>query len=184
MREYGLPDAFPEEVLEAARRQAEQFDPLDFQDRVDLTSLTVVTIDPADARDFDDAISLERLDNGHWRLGVHIADVAHFVPPLSSLDGEARERGTSVYLPDRVIPMLPEIISNHLASLQPQHNRFARTVFLEFAPDGLPIHTEIVRSVIRSASLQLRGGAAVPGRSRAVEREAGAGCVSTAGLDE
>lgn len=151
VREYGLPDEFPDDVLDAARQQAERFDPLDFQDRVDLTAMTVITIDPADARDFDDAISLERLENGHWRLGVHIADVAHFVPAKSPLDREARERGTSVYLPDRVIPMLPEIISNHLASLQPHRNRFAKTVLLELADDGVPIHTEIVRSVIKSA---------------------------------
>ena len=97
----------------------------------------MITIDPADAHDFDDAISLEKLDNGHWQLGVHIADVTFFVPPKSPLDREARERATSVYLPDRVIPMLPEIISNHLASLQPERVRFTKTVFLEFAPDGV-----------------------------------------------
>ena len=78
-----------------------------------------------------------KLEQGHWRLGVHIADVTFFVPPKSPLDREARERATSVYLPDRVIPMLPEIISNHLASLQPQRVRFAKTVFMEFTPDGI-----------------------------------------------
>ena len=88
-------------------------------------SETIVTIDPVDARDFDDAISLERLDNGHWLLGVHIADVSHFVQPKTPLDREAHDRATSVYLPDRVIPMLPEIISNNLASLQPDKVRYA-----------------------------------------------------------
>ncbi|MCU0958770.1 MAG: ribonuclease R [Pirellulaceae bacterium] len=150
MREYGLPGAFPDDVLASAREQAAQFDPDRLDGRVDLTGATVITIDPADARDFDDAISLEKLDNGHWKLGVHIADVAHFVPPKSPLDREARERGTSVYLPDRVIPMLPEVISNHLASLQPQRVRFARTVWLEFTPEGVRCHSEIVRSAIES----------------------------------
>jgi ribonuclease R len=150
MREYGLPDSFPEEVLESARQQAESFDPERREDRVDLTALPVITIDPADARDFDDAISLEKTEQGNWRLGVHIADVTFFVPPKSPLDHEARERATSVYLPDRVIPMLPEIISNHLASLQPQRVRFAKTVFMEFTPEGLRTHTEIERSAIQS----------------------------------
>ncbi len=150
IREYNLPDEFPEEVLEAARAQAELFDTEQLGDRVDLTNLTVVTIDPADARDFDDAISLEKLSNGHWRLGVHIADVAHFVPPKSPLDREARDRGTSVYLPDRVIPMLPEIISNHLASLQPHEVRFTKSVLMEINAQGVPIHAEVLRSAIRS----------------------------------
>jgi len=150
VREYGLPDDFPEDVLASARQQAELFDVENLGDRTDLTGLTVITIDPADARDFDDAISLEKLDNGHWKLGVHIADVAHFVPPKSPLDREARDRATSVYLPDRVIPMLPEVISNHLASLQPQRVRFSRSVFLEFTPDGTRTSIDIRRSAIQS----------------------------------
>ena len=95
--------------------------------RTDFTGETIVTIDPVDARDFDDAISLERLDNGHWRLGVHIADVSHFVRPKTALDREALERATSVYLPDRVLPMLPETISNGLASLQPGKVRYTKS---------------------------------------------------------
>ncbi len=150
IREFNLPDQFPEEVLDCAREQAESFDGQVGDDRVDLTAATVITIDPADARDFDDAISLEILPNGHWRLGVHIADVAHFVPAKSALDGEAANRGTSVYLPDRVIPMLPEIISNHLASLQPGQIRYAKTVFMEFSEDGIPIDTQVIRSAIKS----------------------------------
>lgn len=150
IREYDLPDQFPEETLDAAREQADQFDPGQADDRVDLTGQTVITIDPADARDFDDAISLERIEKNHWRLGVHIADVAAFVPAKSPLDVEARKRGTSVYLPDRVIPMLPEIISNHLASLQPNQVRFARSVFLEYTPDGIRVDTRITRSTIKS----------------------------------
>jgi ribonuclease R len=150
MREYDLPDEFPEQVLENARQQAAQFDESIPPDRRDLTELTIITIDPADARDFDDAISLDQLENGHWLLGVHIADVAHFVPLGSPLDREARRRATSVYLPDRVIPMLPEIISNHLASLQPDRVRYSRSVFIEMTPEGIPVNTEFTRSAIRS----------------------------------
>ena len=107
--------------------------------RRDLTARTVVTIDPVDARDFDDAISLERVERGHWLLGVHIADVSHFVRDGSPLDQEAKNRGTSVYLPDRVIPMIPEVVSNNLASLQPGRVRYARTCWMEFTPDGAPV---------------------------------------------
>ena len=150
IREYGLPDEFPEKVLESARHEAERFDESISSDRTDLTDLTVVTIDPFDARDFDDAISLERLDNRDWRLGVHIADVSHFVRPQSPLDREARDRATSVYLPDRVIPMLPEIISNNLASLQPDRVRYTKSVFIDFTAEGTRIHTETCAGAIRS----------------------------------
>ena len=112
--------------------------------------MTVVTIDPKTARDFDDAISLKRLENGHWELGVHIADVSHFVPYRSELDNEAFQRGTSVYLPDRVIPMLPEIISNNLASLQPDRVRFCLTAMIEFTAEGIPMATELFRGAIKS----------------------------------
>lgn len=150
IREFDLPERFPEEALEDARQQAEKFDELPTGDRQDLTDLTVLTIDPTDARDFDDAISLERLENGHWRLGVHIADVSHFVPARTALDTEAKERATSVYLPDRVIPMLPEIISNNLASLQPQKVRFTKSVFIEFTREGLRVATDVTNAAIRS----------------------------------
>ena len=150
IREFALPDEFPEDVLEDARQQAEQFDESVGDGRVDLTELTVITIDPKDARDFDDAISLERLDNGHWRLGVHIADVAHFVRPKTALDREAKNRATSIYLPDRVIPMLPETISNNLASLQPDRVRYSQTAFIEFTGDGARVATDTVAGAIRS----------------------------------
>ncbi len=153
IREYGLPEAFPEDVLEDARRQADAFDESlgeGQQQRLDLTRETIITIDPVDARDFDDAISLSRLENGHWQLGVHIADVAHFVPARSALDREARERGTSVYLPDRVIPMLPEIISNNLASLQPDKVRYTLSAIMEFTADGAYVAGEVKRSAIKS----------------------------------
>jgi ribonuclease R len=151
IREFNLPDEFAEEVLASARKQADKFNESIGEDRHDFTNETVVTIDPFDARDFDDAISLERLDNGHWRLGVHIADVAHFVPLNSPLDREARDRATSVYLPDRVIPMLPEVISNNLASLQPQRVRYTKAAVIEFTPDGVRVNTELYSGAIKSA---------------------------------
>lgn len=150
MREFDLPEEFPPEVLEEARLQAAQFEETIPADRYDATEETTITIDPEDARDFDDAISLERREDGSWRLGVHIADVAHFVPPNSAIDHEARQRATSVYLPDRVIPMLPELISNGLASLQPGRLRFTKSVYIEYTPDGIKTDVKIYRSVIRS----------------------------------
>lgn len=147
--EFGIPMDFPEEVLEAAREQASLFDEKKFGDRRDLTKEDIVTIDPADARDFDDAISLSRDEKGHWLLGVHIADVAHFVKEGSALDREAKNRGTSVYLPGRVIPMLPEVISNGLASLQEGQVRFTKSAFIEFTAEGIPVHTEFANSVIK-----------------------------------
>ena len=150
IRQYNLPDDFPESVLEEARSQAVKFDE-SIGDRTDFTKTTVITIDPKTARDFDDAISLQKLENGHWQLGVHIADVSHFVPLHSKLDTEAFQRGTSIYLPDRVIPMLPEIISNNLASLQPNRVRYCMTALIEFTPDGIPIQTELHRGAIQSA---------------------------------
>lgn len=149
IREYGLPGGFPEDVLEDARQQADLFDE-SVAGRLDLTGETTITIDPVDARDFDDAVSLTRLDNGHWKLGVHIADVAHFVRARSPLDREARERATSVYLPDRVIPMLPEVISNNLASLQPEKVRYTLSSIMELTEDGAYVAGEVKRSAIKS----------------------------------
>ena len=149
--EFGLPEEFPDAVLEDARRQAAAFDESIGDDRTDFTGKTVVTIDPKTARDFDDAISLEQIENGHWVLGVHIADVSHFVPFRSALDAEAYDRSTSVYLPDKVIPMLPEIISNNLASLQPDRVRYCMTALIEFTDEGVPIGTELHRGAIKSA---------------------------------
>ncbi len=115
-----------------------------------MTGETIITIDPVDARDFDDAVSLELMANGHWRLGVHIADVSHFVRHKSPLDREAYERATSVYLPDRVIPMLPEIVSNNLASLQPDKVRYTKTAFIDFSPEGIRTAVDLHNTAIRS----------------------------------
>lgn len=150
MNQYGLEPEFPESVLACAREQADQFDESIEAGRVDLTEESIITIDPKDARDFDDAISLKKIGDGHWLLGVHIADVSHFVRPNTALDDEAYRRGTSVYLPDRVVPMLPEIISNNLASLQPDRVRYAMSAFVEFTEDGARVKTEVKRTAIKS----------------------------------
>ncbi len=150
IRAYGLPDAFPEDALEEARKAAEAFDETDLLGREDFTSTLVVTIDPVDARDFDDAVGVIRHDNGHWELSVHIADVGHFAPPGGPLDREARKRATSVYLPQRVIPMFPEVISNHLASLQPDRVRYVKSAIISFSPAGERTGVRFADGAIRS----------------------------------
>src|SRR5439155_25997490 len=119
--------------------------------REDLRSEFIVTIDPDDARDFDDAIHVEELPGGVWRLGVHIADVSAYVPPGSALDREAGSLGNSVYLPDRGIPMLPERLSNCVCSLNSHVDRLTHSVFLQFGKMGRPRSARFARTVIRSA---------------------------------
>ena len=149
IRAFNIPDVFDEDVLDDARHQARQFKEEHVEGRLDLRQVLTVTIDPATARDFDDAISLARDENGYWSLGVHIADVSHFVRPGSALDRAARQRGTSVYLPDRVIPMLPEILSNSLASLQAGHARYTVSALIELNAEGIVTDRRFARSVIR-----------------------------------
>jgi ribonuclease R len=148
IHEFGLPNVFPEAVLKEARKQAEEFNDAEFGERLDLTKTTICTIDPVDARDFDDAISLKETKDGHWHLGVHIADVSHFVQLGGALDVEAKRRGTSVYLPGQVVPMLPEIISNGLASLQQGEVRFTKSVLMEFSAEGTLLTTDFANSAI------------------------------------
>ncbi|QDT66567.1 ribonuclease R [Calycomorphotria hydatis] len=148
IHEFDLPTEFSAEALEEAADQADRFNPEDLSGREDFTKETIVTIDPVDARDFDDAISLNRTKDGHWHLGVHIADVSHFVEEKSPLDDDAKERATSVYLPGTVIPMLPEVISNGLASLQQGNVRFTKSAMIEFNADGIPVNTEFCNSAI------------------------------------
>ena len=150
IHEYNLPGDFADVAMDDARQQASKFDESIGSGRVDMTDLTVITIDPEDARDFDDAISLAKIENGHWLLDVHIADVSHFVRTDSPLDQEARDRATSVYLPDRVIPMLPEVISNNLASLQPDRVRYCMTARIEFTSEGTVVGCEVHKSAIKS----------------------------------
>jgi len=150
IREFNLPEHFADDTVEAARQEALNFDESINPDRDDMTGAVIITIDPIDARDFDDAISLERTSNGHWRLGVHIADVSHFVRPGTPLDREALKRATSVYLPDRVIPMIPEVISNGLASLQPDRVRYTKTAVIEFSADGARVAVDLHSAAIKS----------------------------------
>jgi ribonuclease R len=150
IRAFGLPDTFPEDALEEAREAADAFREDDLEGRQDFTDDLVITIDPADARDFDDAVGLTRdLATGHWELSVHIADVAHFAPPGGALDREARNRATSVYLPQRVLPMFPELISNHLASLQQGRVRYVKSVCMSFTPDGKQTAVRFASGAIR-----------------------------------
>jgi ribonuclease R len=151
IRKYHLPTEFPRAVVEEAERISETVGEEMFEGREDLRDQFIVTIDPDDARDFDDAINVERVPGGGWRLGVHIADVAAYVKPGSALDREAYKRGNSVYLPDRVIPMLPERLSNGVCSLRPDVNRLTHSIFIEFGRDGRPKSTRFARTVIRSA---------------------------------
>ena len=151
IRKYHLPTEFPREVLDEAAQIPETVGEEMFGGREDLRDQFIVTIDPDDARDFDDAINVERLPGGGWRLGVHIADVAAYVKPGSALDREADKRGNSVYLPDRVIPMLPERLSNGVCSLRPEVNRLTHSVFIEFGREGRTKSCRFGRTAIRSA---------------------------------
>ena len=150
IRAHGLPDEFSPEALAEARRAVDAFNPADRRGREDLTELTVVTIDPPDARDFDDAISLE-VHGEEFVLGVHIADVAHFVPAGGPLDAEARQRGNSVYFPRRVLPMLPEILSNGVCSLQEGQDRFCKSVFIHYDQQANVRRVRLAETVIRSS---------------------------------
>ncbi|MEM6393411.1 MAG: VacB/RNase II family 3'-5' exoribonuclease [Planctomycetota bacterium] len=154
MRAFGLDVKFSDAVLREARAAAKKMESSGDEGRLDLTDTLIVTIDPPDAKDFDDAISLKKLDGkggGQWELGVHIADVAHFVEPGSELDQEAYARGNSTYLPRKVIPMLPEVLSNGVCSLQPGVKRFAKSVFITYDKDGRPIDAYFAKTVINSA---------------------------------
>jgi ribonuclease R len=150
IRKFHLPTEFPKEVLDQAERIPDKITLRHLEGREDLRKEFIVTIDPDDARDFDDAIQVEKTKSG-WRLGVHIADVAAYVEPGSALDREARRRGNSVYLPDRVIPMLPERLSNGVCSLNPGVDRLTRSVFIHFDKNGMAKSARFARSVIRSA---------------------------------
>jgi ribonuclease R len=150
IRKYHLPTEFPRDVLDQAKGIPETIDARQFDGREDLRREFIITIDPDDARDFDDAIHVEKIGSG-WRLGVHIADVAAYVEPGSPLDREARRRGNSVYLPDRVIPMLPERLSNGVCSLNPGLDRLTHSVFIHFDKHGAAKSARFAHSVIRSA---------------------------------
>ena len=155
---HGLPGEFPDEVLDHAREVTRQFD-LDIEiferegtlpGRMDLTDEFICTIDPPDAKDYDDAISIKKRADGGWDLAIHIADVGHFIEPGTPLDVEARERGNSVYLPRLVIPMLPEILSNGICSLQEGVHRFAKSAFGSYNAKGEIQSSGVASTVIKS----------------------------------
>ncbi|MGQ9661638.1 MAG: ribonuclease R [Kiritimatiellia bacterium] len=148
IRQFGLRTQFPREVIREAESASERVAAAG--ERQDLRDLFVFTIDPARARDFDDALSLQKKPDGTRVLGVHIADVSHFVRPGSAIDEEARRRGTSVYFPDGVLPMLPEQLSNGICSLRPDEDRLAFSVFITVDARGNILKREFARTVIRS----------------------------------
>ncbi|MCC7376584.1 MAG: ribonuclease R [Verrucomicrobiales bacterium] len=150
LRQYELPLHFPKRVLQEARAKGTTVLADDLRGRVDCRAHQVITIDPDDAKDFDDAISLQRGEDGHWRLWVHIADVSHYVKPGTALDAEARKRGNSTYLVDRVIPMLPEALSNELCSLKPGVDRLTKCVEFLVSDAGRVLGTKFYSAVIRS----------------------------------
>lgn len=152
MFQYGLEPDFDPEVLEEARRLPQEVEPGDLHGRLDLRDRLVFTIDGADARDLDDAVSLEepRHARARWRLGVHIADVSHYVAEGGAIDREAARRGTSVYLVDRVVPMLPPELSNGICSLNPGVDRLTISVFMEIDERGRVVDYQLAPSVIRS----------------------------------
>ncbi|MBV9462789.1 MAG: ribonuclease R, partial [Verrucomicrobiae bacterium] len=150
IRKHHLPTSFPQEVLDEAAAFSPEVPAADIAGREDLRDQLVFTIDPEDARDFDDAISGDARPGGGWRLGVHIADVSHYVQPGTALDREARLRGNSVYLPDRVLPMLPEKLSNGLCSLNPNVARLTKSVFFEIDAQGNVESFRFAETVIHS----------------------------------
>ncbi|OGW62964.1 MAG: ribonuclease R [Nitrospirae bacterium RIFCSPLOW2_12_42_9] len=150
IEEYELPTEFPEDVITEAEALPGEVAESMLKERVDLRTLQTVTIDGERAKDFDDAVSIEKLPDGRFRLWVHIADVSYYVPWGSELDNESYNRGTSVYLPDRVIPMFPERLSNHICSLNPREDRLTLTAEMMFDGNGNRINYKIYESVINS----------------------------------
>ena len=151
IRQYHLPSEFDGGCIEQAREAATGFHPEQSEGREDITGKVIITIDPPDAKDFDDAISLEKDAEGNWVLGIHIADVSNFVPTGSALGTEAKERGNSVYLPGKVIPMLPEILSNGVCSLQPGQKRFVKSAYLTYDEEGNVLSRRFANSIMKSA---------------------------------
>lgn len=150
LAEFGLPYTYPEKVEEAANRIPTEITDEDRAGREDFRGVVTFTIDPKDAKDFDDALSLRKLENGHWEVGIHIADVTHYVKPGSIIDKEAYERATSVYLVDRTIPMLPESLCNNLCSLRPNEEKLTFSVIFEMNDEAEILASRIGRTIIES----------------------------------
>lgn len=150
LAEYGLPYKFPEEVERDADKIDRSINDEEVSKRWDMRGITTFTIDPKDAKDFDDALSIRKLENGNWEIGVHIADVSHYVIPGTLLDDEAYQRATSVYLVDRVVPMLPEVLSNDVCSLRPHEDKFTFSAVFELDDDAKIKKQWFGRTVIHS----------------------------------
>lgn len=150
VNKYGIHDTFPKEVMEELEEIPDDVKESEMQGRKDLRDMEIFTIDGDDTKDIDDAISIQKLENGNYELGVHIADVSYYVKEGSKLNEEAYERGTSVYLADRVIPMLPHKLSNGICSLNPDVDRLAMSCVMEINPKGEVVSYDIFESVIRS----------------------------------
>ena len=150
LAEYGLPYKYPKNVEEAADKIDAGITPEEISRRIDMRNVITLTIDPRDAKDFDDALSLRKLDNGNWEVGVHIADVTHYVKLDSVIELEAKERATSVYLVDRTIPMLPEHLSNGICSLRPDEDKLTFSVIFEITDNAEVKHYNIAKTVTRS----------------------------------
>ncbi|MDP4171965.1 MAG: VacB/RNase II family 3'-5' exoribonuclease, partial [Bacillota bacterium] len=150
IHKHGLPLAFPEDVLKQANETPDEIDESEIANRRDLRDQTIVTIDGADAKDLDDAVTVTKLENGNYKLGVHIADVSYYVKEESPIDREAEDRGTSVYLVDRVIPMIPHRLSNGICSLNPKVDRLTLSCEMEISADGTVVNHEIFQSVIKT----------------------------------
>lgn len=150
LAEFGLPYKYPEAVEKAADKISDAITADEIARREDFRNVTTFTIDPRDAKDFDDALSIRRLPSGLWEVGVHIADVTHYVQPGSIIDKEAEKRATSVYLVDRTIPMLPERLCNYICSLRPDEDKLAFSCIFEMDENAHIKHSRIVRTVIRS----------------------------------
>jgi ribonuclease R len=151
IRKHHLPHVFPAEVMKEAEQRALPVSETERAGREDFRHLPIVTIDGETARDFDDAVYVERRADGGWHLQVHIADVAHYVRTLTAVDGEARLRGTSVYFPDRAVPMLPEALSNGMCSLKPREDRLVMSALMEFDAAGRMRSARMAPGIIKSA---------------------------------
>ena len=147
---YGFSPKFPKEVEKSANSITKKISAEEIKNRLDIRTTTTFTIDPEDAKDFDDALSVKKLTNGNWEIGVHIADVSHYVKKGGIIDKEAVERATSVYLVDRVIPMLPEILSNNICSLKPNVDRLAYSVLFEMDEKANLVDYKMAKTVIHS----------------------------------
>lgn len=150
LAEFELPYKFPENVLRQAEQVPGDITQQEIKSRRDFREINTFTIDPGDAKDFDDALSMSKLDNGNWEIGVHIADVSHYVKPFSEIDKEAYARGTSVYLVDRVVPMLPERLSNDLCSLKPHQDRLCFSAVFEMNEQAEVVNQWFGRTIIHS----------------------------------